>query len=284
MSFFEFPHTRTYDSDLGWLIKEFSKISADYAELKAFIERYPSEYDALVNRIVAVENEISSFESEIDRRFNDLSISLSHEIDLKLSEAIAEIDRAIGEMRSALVEIRNEISRLAIELTSEVRGYYDLSVAYTNAKIQELINSLPDLTTVNVFNPVRGEITNIQTAVNDLYDLGRAEALTALEYDSLGLTAQQYDDLELTALQYDQYGKYYMELNGYFKNVFHYMTSPFTGETVLLQVVINELTSLHKDDTLTASEYDALDLDASYYDALDLTAFDYDWHGKTLVV
>lgn len=26
MSFFEFPHTRTYDSDLGWIIKEMRKI------------------------------------------------------------------------------------------------------------------------------------------------------------------------------------------------------------------------------------------------------------------
>ena len=28
MAFFEFPHTRTYDSDLGWLIKAFREISA----------------------------------------------------------------------------------------------------------------------------------------------------------------------------------------------------------------------------------------------------------------
>lgn len=26
MSFFEFPHTRTYDSDLGWIIKEMRKL------------------------------------------------------------------------------------------------------------------------------------------------------------------------------------------------------------------------------------------------------------------
>jgi hypothetical protein len=26
MSFFEFPHTRTYDSDLGWLIKDYKTL------------------------------------------------------------------------------------------------------------------------------------------------------------------------------------------------------------------------------------------------------------------
>ena len=62
------------------------------------------------------------------------------------------------------------------------------------------------------------------------------------------------------------------------------MTSPFTGEYVRLEVVINELASLHKTDALTATEYDALDITATYYDGLNLTAYDYDWHGKTLVI
>lgn len=52
MSFFEFPHTRTYDSDLGWLIRNMKKAidqievlsswktehEAEYAQLKAFID------------------------------------------------------------------------------------------------------------------------------------------------------------------------------------------------------------------------------------------------------
>lgn len=290
MSFFEFPHTRTYDSDLGWLIKTVSQIGNEYQSLVDYMNRHEVEYEELERRMTALESEIDSFELQIDRRFASLEQELSNEIASQIAvglreidAAIAQIDVAIGEMRAALVEIRSEIARAMTELTAEVKGYYDLSKLYTDAKIQELINSLPDLTTVNVFNPVRGEITNIQTAVNDLYDLARVDALMAIEYDTMGLTADEYDSLELTALQYDIYGKYYMQVNGYFIDSLHYMTSPFTGETVLLQTVINELVSLHKDDTLTAAEYDALDLDASYYDGLDLTAFDYDWHGKTLV-
>lgn len=33
MAYFEFPHTRTYDSDLGWLIKEYGELSAAYQTL-----------------------------------------------------------------------------------------------------------------------------------------------------------------------------------------------------------------------------------------------------------
>lgn len=283
MSFFEFPHTRTYDSDLGWLIKEFVQIKNDYETLKEFIESYPEDRAEIIARIEALENTMSSFEADINQRFNDLETELNNEIARQISVGLAEIDRAIGEMRGALSEIRAEVEQMRVELTAEVRSYYDLSTYYTDAKIQELINSLPDLTTVYVFNPVRGELTTIQIAVNDLYDLARVDGLTALEYDSLGLTAAEYDALELTALEYDRYGKYYMELYGYYRNPFHFMTSPFTGETVRLEIVINELASLHKDDALTAGEYDALSIDADYYDSLDLTAFDYDWHGKTLV-
>lgn len=33
MAFFEFPHTRSYDSDLGWLIKDYHDLVEDYNTL-----------------------------------------------------------------------------------------------------------------------------------------------------------------------------------------------------------------------------------------------------------
>lgn len=38
MAFFEFPHTRTYDSDLGWLIKNVSSYNETIEALNAWIE------------------------------------------------------------------------------------------------------------------------------------------------------------------------------------------------------------------------------------------------------
>ena len=38
MSFFEFPHTRTYDSDLGWLIKDYKTLDELIAAIKSWIE------------------------------------------------------------------------------------------------------------------------------------------------------------------------------------------------------------------------------------------------------
>ena len=59
---------------------------------------------------------------------------------------------------------------------------------------------------------------------------------------------------------------------------------PTTGVLSPLQTVIDNLYGTTREDALTASEYDALDLTATAYDAYDLTAFEYDKYGKTLLV
>ena len=59
---------------------------------------------------------------------------------------------------------------------------------------------------------------------------------------------------------------------------------PTTGILSPLQVVLDNMYGTTRDDALTATEYDALDLTATAYDAYDLSAFDYDKYGKTLLV
>ena len=59
---------------------------------------------------------------------------------------------------------------------------------------------------------------------------------------------------------------------------------PTTGLTSPLQVVINNIYGSGRDEALTATEYDALDLTATAYDAYDITAYEYDTEGKTLLV
>lgn len=53
MAFFEFPRTRSYDTDLGWLIKE-------YESLKA-------EYDTLTNCCEDVQTRLAALESLYDQ-------------------------------------------------------------------------------------------------------------------------------------------------------------------------------------------------------------------------
>lgn len=59
---------------------------------------------------------------------------------------------------------------------------------------------------------------------------------------------------------------------------------PTTGTLNPLQTVIDNIYGSTREDALTATEYDALELTATAYDAYDLTAFDYDKYGKELLV
>ena len=59
---------------------------------------------------------------------------------------------------------------------------------------------------------------------------------------------------------------------------------PTTGYYSPLQTVIDNLYNTSRDDALTASEYDALDLTATAYDEYELTAREYDVNGKSLLV
>ena len=58
---------------------------------------------------------------------------------------------------------------------------------------------------------------------------------------------------------------------------------PSTGVLSPLQTVIDNLYGTSRDEALTATEYDALDLTATAYDAEQITAFNYDRYGKTIL-
>lgn len=47
MSYFEFPHTRTYDSDLGWLIKTVKELTECCTEMQDWKETHEEEYKQL---------------------------------------------------------------------------------------------------------------------------------------------------------------------------------------------------------------------------------------------
>lgn len=60
--------------------------------------------------------------------------------------------------------------------------------------------------------------------------------------------------------------------------------NPATGQEQDLQTVINSLFDVSRENAITATEYDALELTATYYDGQQISAYDYDTAGKTLLV
>ncbi len=58
---------------------------------------------------------------------------------------------------------------------------------------------------------------------------------------------------------------------------------PTTGSLNDLQDTLDNMYGATREEAITATEYDALELTATAYDALEITAFNFDRYGKTLL-
>lgn len=63
------------------------------------------------------------------------------------------------------------------------------------------------------------------------------------------------------------------------------MINPITGVYEDVRNVVEDIIYyFHSDGSLTAGEYDALELTATVYDAYEMTAYDYDFNGKNILI
>lgn len=298
--FNKYPYTDFHELNLDWLLATYQSILDKLNETIDWANNHQIEYEEAIARLEAVENEIETFEAQVNAAFDQLKLEIEADFEQQKQELAAalaateaeveeEITRLTSEVEAAIAsfdykfdtlkaQILDEVNQLKAEVRQEIATFYEVMQAnneyvfeYVENRLDEFINSLPDITTVYVYNPYRGMVTDLQTAINDLYSIACIWGLTAEQYDSLQLTATEYDSLSLTAAQFDTMG--YKLL---YKDPDYYMISPFTGEYVRVQEVITDLAALHMGG-LSASEYDALDLTAEGYDSYELTAFQYDW-------
>ena len=138
-------------------------------------------------------------------------------IDSEQIGKIAEMETALNEMKQELydfeTQINNDITtrfnQIVAELNGAIATILNQANAYTDYKFQILLNEIEKIVVgqITVYDPTTGIVSPLQTVINNLYDSGRDDALTAEEYDELDLSATAYDAYDLTAIQYDTSGK-----------------------------------------------------------------------------
>ena len=291
-----YPYTDFHEANLDFLLETYQQIVNEINQILAWVNQHEIDYNEAIRRLTAVENEINTFEAQITKAFDDLAA----EQEAKFEEQTAKLDASIEafrrEMNAAMaqfradiealkrsveveiIKLKNDINTAIINLNNQLLANNEYIYEYVENRLDEFINSFPELINLPVYNPVRGTITGLQDAINDLYEVACVNGLTAFQYDSLGLTAQEYDSKGLTALEFDTKG--YILLGYPDEN--WYMISPFTGQYVKVKDVVMDLAHFHMEG-LTAAEYDALDLTADEYDDKNITAFDFDWFGKDIL-
>ena len=302
-----FPYTDFHEMNLDWILTTYQSIVDKLNETIEWANNHQTEYEEAMRRLQAVENEIYSFEAQINAAFAQLQADLEADfaqqkadLNRALEETQAQVDAAIIQMQNEVTqqlsdfveqfyvlkaEVQAEVNRLLgiinqaiADLNNTLEANNQFIFNYVETRLDEFIEMIPDYEHIYVYNPYRGEVTLLQQAINDLYSVAAIWGLTAYQYDSLELSATEYDNLGLSALEYDTLG--YKLL---FKDPDIYMVNPFTGTYDPIKTVINYLAGLHKAESFTATEYDTLELDADGYDAYECTAYNYDWFGKLYI-
>lgn len=85
MSFFEFPHTRNYDSDLGWLIKTMHEVLDNVEAQNAAIEMYKQWTEEHVTEVERVAADLRNF---VNTYFDNLDVQ--QEINSKINDMAAD--------------------------------------------------------------------------------------------------------------------------------------------------------------------------------------------------
>ena len=123
---------------------------------------------------------------------------------------------------------------------------------------------------------LRNEMTEFEAQVNS--NIQQQFATIRLELQAMIATAlnqaNAYTDLVAERLEQDIQNIAIGQITVY---------DPTTGTTENLQTVIDNLYNASREEAITASEYDTLELSASDYDGFEITAMSYDQKGKTIL-
>lgn len=187
MAYFEFPHTRTYEGDLGYLLKKMEQVSKDTAYLM----------DEFAKIVVLTKDQIQSM---IDQAIAANNVILAQELeDLKNQITIEYQGYVTAQINALTVYIDNQDSYYnglaeGYALTAE-----NNAKDYTDSQV---------ITYTMMINPITGVYEDVRNVVNDIVSyFHTGDTLTASEYDTLDLTASYYDGKQITAYDYDFNGK-----------------------------------------------------------------------------
>lgn len=279
----KYPYTDYEHLNLDWLYDQMKMLIDHYDEIWEWIRNDAANYNNLLGRIIQLEGQARSLQTQINTERDQREYAISNvysamdqQYNRITNEYHALYDNILTTMDSMLSAIRVEMYQIRNDLVDQIVTGDNATMSWVRAELATFIENLPDYENLIIYNPVRGTQTNVQTAINDLYNEFNTYALTTAEYDALELTADAFDEIGLTAYEFDHYGQYHLSPDSPF-----IMRDPFTGKLTAVKNVVYTLAEYHRLYALTATDYDALDLTADDYDALDLTAYNYDFYGVT---
>lgn len=187
MAYFEFPHTRTYEGDLGWVIKKLSEV----ADITSYLQ------EEFAKIVVLTEEQIQTM---IDNAIAQNNLTLAQQLINLKAQITAEYKGYVTA----------QINTLTVYINNQDAYYDQLAQGYAQSALTESKTYTDNqvLSYTMMINPITGEYEDVRLVVNDIVTYFHTQdALTASEYDTLDLTAAYYDGKDITAYDYDFSGK-----------------------------------------------------------------------------
>lgn len=168
-----YQNNLTYAEFLLGVLKKLNEMVGTLNEHSDFIDNYAGQIEEMQAELAEFEQEWAKFK-------------------IDTNESIA------NQINTFKVEV---YGHLAAQLT-QLRAYVDVQ----DQTLHDYIDQVA-LGQIEIYNPATGQLQDLQTVINSLFDVSREDALTATEYDALELTATYYDGQNISAYDYDTAGK-----------------------------------------------------------------------------
>lgn len=187
MAYFEFPHTRTYEGDLGYIIKKLNQVATDTSYLM----------EEFAKIVVLTQDQIQQM---IDAAIASNNLTWAQElIDLKTQITQEYKGYVTSQINILTVYIDNQ----DLYYDGLAKNYADTALANAKAYTDSQV-----LSYTMMINPITGQYDDVRDVVDDIVSYFHTQdSLTAAEYDALDLTAGYYDGKQLSAYDYDFNGK-----------------------------------------------------------------------------
>lgn len=183
-------------------------------------------------------------------------------IPLAFDESLSYLEMLCG-MLNKLNETIAEVNKMS-DIVENIDANFDEineKIAKINLKLVEIENNFDEFK-VEIMNEVNEAVTNIYNRIVVLMN----------EYQSVfnaNLNALKTDlESEIQAIELG--------------NVIAY--DPTTGEYENVSTVIMNVYDVLRNNAITCSEFDALELTATEYDALEISAYNFDVNGRTFLL
>lgn len=260
-----------YAYPLGWLLQN--------NRLPIAFDGSLTDYQMMCNLRADVNTCLENIANYIDdyKEYTDNAIAqLQTYIDGDFKNQLEQYtDNAISGLQTEWSAYKNQVDTDLNTMRQElmqmnVNNYYLIL-----GKLEQFEQKILDMISgqgIIVYNPVTGQYTDVNTAIQDMYAVLRYQAFTAFEFDTSGITCDAFDDSEITCTEYDLYGK---EILGT-KMCDCYVHSPFTGLVSSVQDVFedavatfgNGMTATYFDNTYspTATVFDNAQKTAGEFD------------------